>query len=441
MPATRPTGARRPGRRLRESSREYWPVICVLALIVASDYEFRRRGVDETVGGHPDAFVLAEIGVYALVACFLFVKFRPLPRARRAGWPAVLGYAYVVVLAGSALYSPYGELALVRGAQLVVLLALSRSIARHGSPDAPHRIAHGYVVLIAASVAFGVLVPFPRLPSQPGRFTWLDVHPVQAGTLLAIAVVILTGYLLAKPLPRAGPAWPLGVYLLLLAICVAALVATNTRGAAFGAAVGIVVLVSRRWRGVRRVEALTLSGAIVLAAGIAASTYIRDFLLRGESLHRIATLNSRTELWGQALADVAHHPLYGFGLSAARGLFLESMGLGGGHNAVINLLVDTGALGLAVWLALLGAIVAAALRMPRADNRTDGTLVLALLLAMLADAMFTQGLGAPANVMCTWLFVLIAWVESLRATAHDPDPSRQHATGNPPTPPPIGAQS
>jgi hypothetical protein len=41
---------------------------------------------------------------------------------------------------------------------------------------------------------------------------------------------------------------------------------------------------------------------------------------------------------------------------------------------------------------------------------TDRGIVLALLVGMFANGMFTDELGAPANAMCTWLFVLLAWV-------------------------------
>jgi hypothetical protein len=32
------------------------------------------------------------------------------------------------------------------------------------------------------------------------------------------------------------------------------------------------------------------------------------------------------------------------------------------------------------------------------------------MLAMIANSVFTQELGAPANAACTWLFIVIAWL-------------------------------
>jgi exopolysaccharide production protein ExoQ len=393
-------------------SARLWPVVCVVALVVASDFKFRLRANDQAVAGNADPFVLLEIAVYALVACFLFVRFRPAPRARRVNLVTFLGFAYALILAGSALYSPYVQLALVRGAQVLVVLALSRSIARHGSLADVHRIAHGFILLIAGSVLFGVAVPFPQLPTQAGRFTWLYVHPVQAGEMLAIAVVLLTAYVVAAGLDRAGPRWRLPVYLILLAICGGGLLATKTRGAVVGAIVGVLVVVWTRWRGQRKVEAGVVLAVVLIAVALTSSNAIESFFARGESLQRLASLNSRTDLWGYAFELFPQHPLYGFGLTSSRGLFLDSIGLGGGHNALVNLLVDTGILGALTWLALLGAILLTTTRLSRSRPgfQVDRAMILALTLAMIANSVFTEGLGAPANVACTWLFVIVAWV-------------------------------
>lgn len=90
----------------RAEAKPAWPVWCVLALVVASDFKFRLRANDQAVSGNADPFVLLEIALYAAVACFLFVKFRPSVRTRRADLLTWLAYAYAIVLAGSALYSP-----------------------------------------------------------------------------------------------------------------------------------------------------------------------------------------------------------------------------------------------------------------------------------------------------------------------------------------------
>lgn len=403
-------------RRRTESEAEraasaYWPLVCTLALIVASEYKLRVRADDQTVSGNADPFILLEIGAYALVAAFLFIRFRPMFRLRRANWVTYLGYAYVVVLIGSALYSPYHAVAFVRAAQLGVVLALSRSITLHASRESLHRIAHGFVVLVAGSVIFGVLIPFERLESQPDRFTWLYLHPVAAGSFLGIACVLLAAYAFTGQLRRVGPHWRLSVYLLLLAICAGGLIATKTRGAVFGAAVGVLVVLWTRWRGARKLEAGLVLAALGLVVALSATSTIFEFFARGESAEQLASLNSRTLLWEQAFELAGERPLYGYGLTASRGLFLDTIGLGGGHNAFINLLVDTGVLGVLAWLALIIGILVTATRRMRlyAEMRVDRIIVLAVLSAMLANSIFVESLGTPANATSTWLFVLLAW--------------------------------
>jgi O-antigen ligase len=95
------------------------------------------------------------------------------------------------------------------------------------------------------------------------------------------------------------------------------------------------------------------------------SSAIESFFTRGESLQQLSTLNSRTDLWAYAFELFPQHPLYGFGLTASPGLFLDSIGLGGGHNAAVNLLIDNGVLGALVWMTLLVTILVTATRLSR----------------------------------------------------------------------------
>ncbi|MBA0126053.1 O-antigen ligase family protein [Haloechinothrix sp. YIM 98757] len=399
--------------------------MCVLAVIVVSEFQFRVRDEDEAVSGRPDLFVLLEVATYACVGAFVLLRFRPRPRRRRPDdglATYALGYGFGCVLVLSAVYSPYLSLAVVRAGQVVVVVVLFTALMRHVGPGALHRVAHVYCVLLAAAVLFGVLVPFPRT-TQPDRFTWLHVHPVQAGEMLGIAVVLLIAYLVTHRLDRTGPRWPLPVYLALLAACAGGIVATQTRGAVFGAVVGTAVVVWTRWRGSRKVEVGAL-GAVVLGLIALTSWHaIGEFVTRGESAERLSTLNARTELWALAMEQVARHPLYGSGLAASRGVFLEAMGLGGGHNALVNLLVDTGLVGGAIWLALLVTIGVAAARLVNSTGtvRVDGIIVLSVLCGMVANSVFTEELGTPANAAFTWLYLLLAWIIVARDTARHRD--------------------
>lgn len=393
-----------------------WVTVCALMLLVASDYKLRVRPGDQSIAGNPDPFVLLEIGLYGLVALFLVSRFDRSPRVHRVSPPTFMAVAWVVVMVVSALYSPYPVLAVIRAAELVIVLTLVRTISRASDRAAMHHLAHWFVVLVAASVVFGILVPMPRFPLQQDRFTWLRLHPVQAGVFVGIATVLAVTYLLAGSAARPGPTWPRWVYAILLALVGGGLVATNTRGAALGAAAALLVIAFATRSGRRKVDAAILLGVAGVALVLGYSTQIAAFFARGEDAQKLTTLNSRTVVWSEAWTFVREKPVYGWGLGATRGLFQESLGLAGGHNAVVNALVDTGFVGCALWLGIVGAIVVGTIRIrPWAVGaRWDRALILGVLVFLFVDGIFNEAPAAAANVGSTWLLLLVAWVDVLR---------------------------
>lgn len=401
---------------------ESWVPICLLAIIVASDYKFRLRPVDETVGGNADPFILAEIGIYLAVGAFCILCYGRAPRPTRGSALVFFAYAFVVVLVLSATYSPYLQLAMVRAAQLVVVLVLTRCIAKYSSRDQLHWFAHGFVVLVAISVAFGVVFPLPHAQSDQGRFSWLYIHPVLAGIFLGIATTVVAGYLLGLRSERPGPRWHPVVYLLLLAIVGGGLVATQTRGAVLGVAVGLTVLGWTFWRGRRKLEITLFAGVFAALLALAATPTILAFFQRGETASKLATLNSRTDLWAQAWQFFVQKPIYGWGLESTRGLFLDSIGLGGGHNALVNLMVDGGLVAAGSWIALIVTLIVTLYRV-RGAVGLDRAMLLGLITFLLVDGMFVESLGAAANVASTWLFVIVAWAELLRKDAERVEPA------------------
>lgn len=408
--------------------RRNWFAVCALSLLMASDYKLRVRSATATLGGGADAFILLEIAIYGLVAAHLVLSQRGFPRLRRLPLALYLAVAYVVLLVLSLSYTPYVALAGVRAAQTVVVLSLVLAVVHRGSRSHVHRFAHGFVVLVAASVLFGLLFPMPPVTSlQAGRFTWLMIHPVTAGVYVGLATVVAAVYLLARTQERPGPIWPAWAYAPLLLLVAGGLLGTQTRGAVLGAVVGVLVALTALFRGRRLVASWLVvvvagAGVVVLAIGT-----ITAYFVRGESTERLASLNARTTLWALARDAVLEEPLFGYGLGATRGLFLEETGLGGGHNAVVNVAVDLGLVGLVVWTALLLVVTVNALRSASATApgvSVDRALVLGALAFLTVDGIFFEGLGAVSNVAAIWLFVLVGWVVLLR---HETRPT--HAPG------------
>lgn len=402
-------------QRPRLTADGRWVVLLSLVLMLASDYKLRSRAVDQTVGGSADLTVLAEIGVYGLVALCLYRRFGIRPPTRRTTGLLFAAWSFGVYVAMSALWSPFPQLGVVRGAQLLVTAALAQALASWATPADLHRFAHAFLVVVLASVAIGVVHPFPRTPHTGDRFNWLYVHPVIAGVYLGLAILLATGFLTRRP--AAGRRWPPVAYVACLVVLTAALVATGTRGAAIGCAIGLLMLLATTKGPRGRADLLVMGVVTGVVLTLAASDQILAFLARGESADKLATLNSRTDLWALATKAFAQQPIFGHGLGASRGLFLRDIGLGGGHNAFINALVDNGVVGTAIFVVLLVTMLTVMARLARTRAlRSDAGLLIAILAFFLVDGVTTEGLAAPANVSGIWLFILVAWTETLRRT-------------------------
>jgi exopolysaccharide production protein ExoQ len=240
-----------------------------------------------------------------------------------------------------------------------------------------------------------------------------------SGVLAGLAAIVAVGYWMSGTRPRPGPQWPRLAYVVSSAITIGATLAAHTRGAVLGMSVGLVVLVLFVLRGRRRLVALSAMAGMTVIAVSFATGVVTDYFVRDERPEALTTLNSRTDYWAVAFDALEREPLFGYGLGSARGLFVESTGLGGGHNAVVSVLVDLGWIGLLSWSALVVATIAAALQVRRSGEQgalIDRGLVLAVIAFLLVDGMFYDGPGSTANVGATWLFVCVGWVSLLRGS-------------------------
>ncbi|CUU55404.1 O-antigen ligase [Parafrankia irregularis] len=431
-------GARRLPRLLPSPNR--WALAAVvLPLMLASDYKVRLRGKEATTSGQADLFILAEMAVYATVGVVLLLTVARAPAQRRNATVVVLAWVFGSYCALSVVWSPYGSLAVVRAAQLLLTVAVAQTAARYASRAQLHGLAHAFAATVAGSVLFGALHRFPPVSGETaGRFTWLYVHPVVAGIYLGAATVILTVYL-TRP-GREHRIWPTWTYQVLLVVVGSGLLASRTRGALGGAVVAALLAMVCGARGARRLDLLATIGVFTAIAAVTSLDVVLSYLSRGESAEKLATLNERTNLWSLALDAFEQKPMTGWGLTASRGIFLDAIGLGGGHNAFVNVLVDGGAIGALLWLALLGGIVVALRglwRRIRPDERADLTLLTALLLFLLFDGLTAEHMAAPANVANILLAVIVGWTGALtrrRAGSAGPAPERGPVTAGRPAP-------
>jgi hypothetical protein len=161
---------------------------------------------------------------------------------------------------------------------------------------------------------------------------------------------------------------------------------------------------------------------------------VLDFVTRGETADQIGTFNRRTEIWTLAWDSFMVRPLHGLGFTSAKGVFFDQTGLGGAHNALVNVMIDVGLVGLCWWLAMIGFTIAAlrALRpferrtpaVPGASGslRSDRLILIGIVAASLVNSVTTEGLGAGVNVSAIWWFLAIAWLATLDRTVRSAGP-------------------
>jgi exopolysaccharide production protein ExoQ len=414
-------------RSLRTDGRgRWWFGICTLILIVASDYKLRVRPPTNAFGGNIDGLVLVELALYGIVGLYLVLAHGRPPRIRRTPLHHYLACFFVGLMVLSVAYSAYPQYAVVRAGQMCVLLGLTLVAARKATRADLHWFAHSYIALVAASVVYGVFVhSAPVTKLQAGRFTWLAIHPTVSGVLMGLAALLTVGYLAATPRYRPGPVWSRAAYGLALAIVGGGALASQTRGAVAGLVVGILVvlLALRGGRAVLELQIILI--VVVIAVALLAGGHVVDYFQRGETKAQIASLNSRTEVWQTAKTAIEQKPMFGYGVTSSRGLFYDTLNLGGGHNAAVNVFVELGFVGLATWLALLLALILGVRRLPIRTFpglRVDRALILGVITFLVVDGVFYEGLGATTNVASTWFFVCIAWLSVARRNTNAETP-------------------
>jgi O-antigen ligase len=391
----------------------WWVTLVVLGLTMGSDYKVRIRDKTEAISGRPDPLILLEIGIYALVFALVVARTRTLRTARTDALTALFG-CYAGYLAFSSVWSPYRSLALVRASQLVVVAMLGFVLVRYARSAHFHRLAHAHLAVVTVSVLYGKLQPAPPVSRiVAGRFTWLSIHPVTSANWTALALLFAVAYLLQ----RGGPArlWPAWLYGPAAVVVGYGLLASKTRGSVLGFAVGGVLCLVLGVQRARRTDLLVLGPLALVFAALTAGSTVVAYAARGENTEQLATLNSRTSLWSEAFAAVRAAPVAGHGLGASRGIFQDATGLGGAHNAFINVFVDGGAIGVVLWLAVLVGLAARlrTLRRRRPRFALETAVIAGALVLFAVDSVFMEGLGAAATLPSTWLCVLVSWAAVL----------------------------
>jgi O-antigen ligase len=327
----------------------------------------------------------------------------------------------------------------------VLTIAAALALGAAGDPAAARRLCWallaGAVVVALAGLLVVAVSPHGSVQAATGsvgrRYRGVGVNPNTAAMLFAVAVP-LAGALWLEARSRAMRALALGAFLLLAG----SIVAAGSRGAAAAAVAGLVVLGLAYGRGAvpRAVAAgaaalLAVSAVLVTAVSAPLSpaeaarartlvgnterytpndaeyiVRLADELGSGSSgtSRSVFDTSGRLQAWRGALRQGDDRPLLGYGFGTEEAVFVDRYrDFEGGvpENSFIGLFLQLGAVGVALFLALLAALVAAAIR-ARGRTAAVGLAVLAtgIVLAVVQSYAYAVGNVATLGVwMCAFL--------------------------------------
>lgn len=197
------------------------------------------------------------------------------------------------------------------------------------------------------------------------RYAAEAFDPNDMAVTLALGIP-MAAYLAVSAGRPAALVAPLYVPLALVGIAL-----SGSRGGALAAGAGVaaaLVCVARRGK-VMLVWAIVLlaAGAAVVGVGVPDDSWARVYTIR----QQVATgsVGDRAPIWAAGVGVLAEHPIAGIGTGGFSHAVAPVLGVGNvAHNTPLSIAVETGAVGLVLFLAVLGAIVVAVRRCDR-DER------------------------------------------------------------------------
>jgi hypothetical protein len=361
---------------------------CWLWLILVPAHSFVRSGYRPS-GPRLDTEALVQLAGFAgvaLVALTILRTLEPTPDRLR---PPLLLFLLPLWTVVSSLWSETGAYAFARGWMMATtsLVAWVTVALGRVDPAAVEAVVAAVMrwfvritlVLVALGVLFGPLY-VSASEANLERFTWLGAHPLLAGIVLSVAlVVVCTTSASALRVPQ----W---VRALMGAAFLAALVPNHSRQMWLALAVVLVLALALQGRltPVFRWVGAPLLGAAVVAGVMFWGPEIWDYLLRNDDSDQLSTGNGRLALWGigfRAL-DSPFDLLFGLGHGVTRTLFVaEEPWAHSAHSSFLAALVSLGVIGLCVFVVVL-AVTARDLSFGRVWSRSATGMTLTLLFAL-----------------------------------------------------------
>jgi hypothetical protein len=358
--------------------------------------------------------------------------------------PQVLAGALVAVAGVSALWSASPRLTLGRVAAFALVLVVAVALGHAGSPEL---VLEG-VLFGAVAIALGGLLVLvfdhdravqPATTVSPARYQGLGGGPNMASMVLALAAPLALHFCLAARTRLLRAVWSAALVLL-----VASVALSGSRGALVALCTGLAVYAVLVRRPLVVGTAVAVAAATVVLsvlpspatsnppeptgldpapAQVTPAPGYLDANLQGPRLQddighpgvgvadttrRERTLtgsSGRTEAWRGALGLVAERPVVGYGFGTEDRTFVDRYVFFNSsvpENSYIGILLQLGAVGLVLLLALAGTLVVPSLRRGASAVAVAGTAAFAGALAL---ALFQSYLYAPGNAA-----TITAWV-------------------------------
>ncbi len=237
--------------------------------------------------------------------------------------------------------------------------------ARFRIPDQLRLLAYAIALAAVLSLACGVFFPNSGIMHGELEGMWRGVfaHKNVLGRIMALGVVVFAMSFTGKrKLVSAGA----------ICLCLGLIYLSKSHTAALVLAALIAVTpIYRALRMRMKIAVPVIAFALLLAFGGA-------FLLSGHldealsAMHRNRNFTGRTELWAYSADQISQHPLLGFGYSAfwtvGNGHDVETV-IGWApphsHNGFLDLMLDLGVVGLALFMAIFAIAFHRALRASR----------------------------------------------------------------------------
>lgn len=379
-------------------------------------------------------------------------------RMKRLWTPAHAPIALLLLTLPLTLYaSIWPEITRVAVAWLVLDIAVFYAVFLWAWTE--RRLWLGAFLLVMAGLALALVAPFgvdwiedakgflnfsPIYAAIP-RLINERIHPnILAGALAAVLPLAMSLMVPPGTEDRGSP--PL--HRLLSVVCglsfvvmLAVLILTKSRGAWLGTVVGLGIVFIYRWPRLRR-PAQALVALLLIAGLIIGPARVAQALAAAPV---VGGWEGRLELWSRALEAIADYPFTGIGMGTFDHVIPlrypyvllagADLAIPHAHNLFLQVAVDLGLPGLIAFVALLGLVLAAAVRSARAWAGDQALALQVTALAAGLAAVLVHGLldaatwGSKPAVFIWALMGLIMAHQAVSLQRRTPSPWGEEATG------------